>query len=101
MGDALAATQRELLKTKVDTFMKEVARRNGLLPGPHVYHEFVLADEQTLFLKDGLKRVTWKNMVQVLQSLRSANFIQTHQFCFRIIQSGVTTNSRTGTDAGW
>ena len=83
-GDSLAGTRRRLLKSKVDAFLKVVADRDGLLPGPHVYDEFVLdEDGRTLYLKDGLTRVTWKTnstRYRVLQSLGSAEFIQTYLF---------------------
>jgi len=59
-GSSLAAQRRELVKTKVDAFLKVVAERYGLLPGPFIYDEFVLGeDKRALFLKDGLIRVTW------------------------------------------
>ena len=77
-GDPLIAARRELLKTKVDAFLKVVADRDGLLPGPHVYDEFVLGEDgRALYLKDGLKRITWKNnstRYRVLQSLGTADF---------------------------
>ena len=83
-GDPLIAARRELLKTKVDAFLKVVADRDGLLPGPHVYDEFVLGEDgRALYLKDGLKRITWKNnstRYRVLQSLGTADFIRTHLF---------------------
>ena len=83
-GDPLTAARRELLKTKVDAFLKVVAARDGLLPGPHVYDEFVLGEDgRTLYLKDGLKRVTWKNnstRYRVLRSLGTAEFIRTYLF---------------------
>ena len=83
-GDPLIAARRELLKTKVDAFLKVVADRDGLLPGPHVYDEFVLgADGRALYLKNGLKQVTWKTnstRYLALQSLGTADFIRTHLF---------------------
>ena len=83
-GGSLADARRELLKTKVDAFLKVIADRDGLLPGPHVYDEFVLGEDgRTLYLKDGLKRVTWKTnstRYRVLQSLGTADFIRTHLF---------------------
>ena len=83
-GDPLIAARRELLKTKVDAFLKVVADRDGLLPGPHVYDEFVLGEDgRTLYLKDGLKRVTWKTnstRYRVLSSLGKTDFIRTHLF---------------------
>ena len=72
------------MKTKVDAFLKVIADRSGLLPGPHVYDEFVLGEDgRALYLKDGLKRITWKNnstRYRVLQSLGTADFIRTHLF---------------------
>ena len=83
-GGSLADARRGLLKSKVDAFLKVVAGREGLLPGPYVYDEFVLGeDKRTLYLKDGLTQVTWKNdstRYRVLQSLGTADFIRTHLF---------------------
>ena len=83
-GSSLEAQRRELLKTKVDAFLKAVADRYGLLPGPHIYDEFVLgADGRTLYLKDGLKQVTHKNdstKYLTLKALGTANWIRTHLF---------------------
>jgi len=61
-GSSLKCKRRELLKTKVNVFLKVVGDRDGLLPRPHIYDEFVLdEDRRTLYLKGGLKRVTLKN----------------------------------------
>ena len=83
-GSSLEAQRRELLKTKVDTFLKAVADRYGLLPGPHIYDEFVLGEDgRTLYLKDGLKQVTHKNdstKYLTLKALGTANWIRTHLF---------------------
>ena len=83
-GGSLADARRGLLKSKVDAFLKVVAGREGLLPGPYVYDEFVLGeDKRTLYLKDGLTQVTWKNdstRYRVLSSLGKADFIRTHLF---------------------
>ena len=83
-GDPLAAARRKLLESKVDAFLKVVAAREGLLPGPHVYDEFVLGEDcRTLYLKEGLIQVTWKNnstRYRVLRSLGTAEFIRTYLF---------------------
>jgi len=83
-GRSLEAQRWELLKTKVDAYLKVVADRDGLLPGPHIYNEFVLdEDGRTLYLKDGLKQVTWKNdstRYLALKGLGTADFIRTHLF---------------------
>ena len=75
------------MKTKVDAFLKEVARRDGLLPvqpGLLIYNEFELGDDgRALFLKEGHKRVTWEKdstKYKVLKSIGSADFIRTHLF---------------------
>ena len=81
-GSSLEAQRRELLKTKVDAFLKVVAEKYGLLPGPHIYSEFVFGENwRALFLKDGLVQVTWKKdstKYRVLKSLRRAAWIRTH-----------------------
>ena len=83
-GDSLTASRRELLKTKVDVFLKVVADRTGLLPGPCIYDEFVLGEDgRTLYLKEGLIQVTYKNdstKYRVLRSLGKADFIRTRLF---------------------
>jgi len=84
-GSSLAKLRRELLKNKVEAFLRAVADKYGLLPGPScVYDEFVLGEDcRTLYLKDGFKRVTWKNdstKYRVLSSLGMADFIRTHLF---------------------
>jgi len=62
VGRDLKAQRQKLVETKVDAFLNVVADRDGLLPGPLIYDEFVLGkDGRTLYLKDGLKRVTYKN----------------------------------------
>ena len=62
MGRDLKAQRQKLVETKVNAFLNVVADRDGLLPGPLIYDEFVLGkDGRTLYLKDGLKRVTYKN----------------------------------------
>jgi len=54
-GSSLEAQHWELLKTKVNVFLNVVADRDGLLPGPHIYDEFVLGEDgRMLYLKDGL-----------------------------------------------
>ena len=83
-GDSLAGTRRRLLKSKVDAFLKVVADRDGLLPGPHVYDEFVLGEDgRALYLKENLKRVTWKTnstRYRALPSLGTADFIRARLF---------------------
>jgi len=83
-GDTLANARRQLLKTKVDAFLKEVDRRDGLLPGPDIYNEFELGDDgRALFLKEGHKRVTWEKdstNYRTLHSIGTADFIRTHLF---------------------
>ena len=84
-GDFLANARRELLKTKVNAFLKVVAARDGLLPVvPHIYDEFVLGEDgRTLYLKEGLKQVTWKmdsTKYLVLRKLGAADFIRTRLF---------------------
>ena len=82
---SIEAQQRELTKTrKVDAFLKAVADRYGLLPGPHIYDEFVLGDNwRDLYLKDGLTQVNYKRdstEYLVLKSIGDAEFIKTHLF---------------------
>ena len=81
-GSSLAELRRELLKNKVEAFLNAVADKYGLLPGPHVYDEFVLGEDcRTLYLKDGFKRVTWKNdSTKYRTGLGTADFIRTHLF---------------------
>jgi len=61
-GSSLQAQRRELLKTKVNAFLKVVADSDGLLPAPSIYDEFELGEDgHALYLKDGRKQVAWKN----------------------------------------
>ena len=82
-GDPLIVARRGLLESKVNAFLKVVADREGLLPGPYVYDEFVLGEDGlALYLKDGTQ-VTWRNnstRYRVLQSLGNADFIRIHLF---------------------
>ena len=85
MGSDLKAQRQKLVETKVDAFLNVVADRDGLLPGPLIYDEFVLGEDgRTLYLKDGLKQVTWKNdstRYLALKGLgRSAEWIRAHLF---------------------
>ena len=84
-GSSLESQRHELLKTKVDAFLKVVADKYGLLPERElIYNEFVLdADGRTLRLKDGLRRVTHKNdstKYLTLPRIGTADFIRTHLF---------------------
>ena len=86
-GFSHTAARRELLESKVNAFLKVVAGRDGLLPGPHIYDEFVLGELEEgglpLYLKEGLKRVTWKKnstRYLVLRSLGTPGFIRNHLF---------------------
>jgi len=61
-GSSLQAQRRELLKTKVNAFLKVVAGIDGLLPAPSIYDEFELGENgRPLYLKNERKQVTWKN----------------------------------------
>ena len=87
-GSSIEHQRRELLKTKVDAFLKAVAARDGLLPGPLIYDEFVLddVDGRALYIKDGLKRVTYKNntarylALSTLERDLGVDWIRTHLF---------------------
>ena len=86
-GRSLEAQRLDTLKTKVNVFLKAVAKNYGLLLAVPVYDEFVLGeDKRTLFLKDGLIRVTWKKdstkylALTSLESKVGVDFIRTHLF---------------------
>ena len=84
IGSSLEALRRELLKTKVNAFLKVVAAEYGLLPVTPVYDEFVLGEDgRALFRKDGHIQVTWKKdstRYRALKSLGRANWIRKHLF---------------------
>jgi len=72
-----------LKETKVDAYLKVVAKRIGLLPTPQIYDEFYIGkDGRMLYLKNGT-RVTYLNdstKYQTLKSIASADYIRTHLF---------------------
>jgi len=78
------AQRRKLLESKVNAFLKVVADRDGLLPGPLIYDQFVLGEDgRTLYLKEGHKRVTWKNdstRYLALKEFGRADWISMHLF---------------------
>jgi len=83
-GSSLQAQRRKLLESKVNAFLKVVADRDGLLPGPLIYDQFVLGEDgRTLYLKEGHKRVTWKNdstRYLALKEFGRADWIRMHLF---------------------
>jgi len=84
-GKSLEEQRKELLKTKVDAFLKAVLEKYGLYPmNEFVYQEFELgADGVTLYLKDGHKRVTTLQDTTKfldLKKLAPATFIRNHLF---------------------
>jgi len=84
LGNIREEQRQRLLETKVDSFLKVVAKTYGLLPKPQIYEEFVLGkDGRTLYLKEGLKRVTHQNdssQYLDLKGLGPADWIRTHLF---------------------
>jgi len=84
-GRTLEEQRKELLKTKVDAFLKAVLEKYNLYPlSDFVYGEFELGDDgRSLYLKEGHRRVTQKNNTAQfldLKSLGPADFIRNRLF---------------------
>ena len=82
-GEILAEQWESLKETKVDAYLKVVAKRIGLLPTPQIYDEFYLGKNgRMLYLKNST-RVTYLNdstKYRRLKSIASADYIRTHLF---------------------
>ena len=84
---SLEAERRELLKTKVDAFLKVVAKNTVYYPGRISTTSLCSERMGELFLKDGLIRVTWKNgLTRYLALKNSDGPTGSARICFPNIQ---------------
>ena len=82
-GEILAEQWERLKETKVDAYLKVVAKRTGLLPTTQIYDEFYLGkDGRMLYLKNDTRvtHLIYSTKYRTLKSIASADYIRTHLF---------------------